>query len=123
MRDSTWAISAQWPGGNSDRGPSAQNSAVTFCLSGRLLGRASSASMSLGSNEPSASLSGPGGMYWTGEESANDFTFFHCGVVATCWAGQSVASGGGSGTHSGCHRSGFTSWFQLLPGWYPVVSA
>jgi hypothetical protein len=36
---------------------------------------------------------------------------------------QLVAPGGGSGTHSGCQRQRLFTWFQVLTGWYPVVSA
>jgi hypothetical protein len=35
LRDSTWANTARWPGGNSVFGPSAQYSAVTLPLSVR----------------------------------------------------------------------------------------
>src|SRR5215217_5462193 len=122
MRDTTSAISAQWPGGNSERGPSAQYSAVTFCrslspLPLAPLARASRPSMFLGSKEPLASLSGPGGVNWTGELSANGFTFFHCGVVARCTEVQVVVPGGGSGTHSGCQRQGSLTVSQVLTGW------
>ena len=53
-------------------------------------------------------------------------TLPHCGVSAFCTAlglSQLVAPGGGSGTHSGCQRQRSFTWFQLLTGWYPVVSA
>jgi hypothetical protein len=54
---------------------------------------------------------------WTGEVSANDFTFFHCGVVARCTEAQVVVPGGGSGTHSGCQRQGSLTVSQVLTGW------
>src|SRR5215211_4548643 len=62
LRDRACAITAQWPGGNSDLGPSAQYSAIIFLVSVRLLVSARAVSMSFGSNEPSASCGGPGGM-------------------------------------------------------------
>src|SRR4029450_9025988 len=122
MRDTTWAISAQWPWGNSDLGPSAQYSAVIFCRSVRPLPLAplvmASRSMTfLGSKEPGARLSRPGGVNWTGEVRANDLTFFHCGVVGNCGERQVVVPGSGSGTHSGCQRQGSVTVSQVLTAW------
>ena len=73
--------------------------------------------MFLGSNDPSASLSGPGGVNWTGEVSANDLTLRHWGVVGRCTEAQVVVPGGGSGTHSGCQRQGSLTLSQVLTGW------
>src|SRR5215203_3197414 len=81
LRDRTWVISAQWPGGNSERGPSAQNSAVTFWRSVRFEVRASRLSMCLGS-KPLWSRSGPRVVNWKEDLSANALTLDHCGVVA-----------------------------------------
>src|SRR6266704_2773314 len=80
LRDRACAITAQWPGGNSVPGPSAQYSAIIFLVSERLLVSARAVSMSFGSYEPSASFGGPGGTNWLGAVSANEVTFFHCGV-------------------------------------------
>ena len=70
LRDRTWVISAQWPGGNSDLGPSAQYSAVTFWRSLRFEVKAARLSMCLGS-KLFRSRSGPGTANWKGELSAN----------------------------------------------------
>jgi hypothetical protein len=67
--------------------------------------------MCLGSNDPSASRSGPGGVNWIGEVSANGVTFFHCGVVARC-SGPVP-----SGTRSGCQRQGSMTVSPVLTGW------
>ena len=102
-------ISAQWPGGNSERGPSAQYSAVTFCRSVRFEVRASRLSMCLGS-KLFCSRSGPGVVNWLGDLSAKPLTLDHWGVVARC-SGPTP-----SGTRSGCQRQGFTMVSPVLTG-------
>src|SRR5688500_9840879 len=62
LREMACAITAQWPGGNSDPGPSAQYSAVIFLASVRLLVSSRAVTMSLGSYWlVPGSFGGPGG--------------------------------------------------------------
>ena len=113
LREMAAAITAQWPGGNSDLGPSAQYSAIIFLVSVRLLVSARAVSMSAGSYSPFASLGGPGGTNWFGALSANDLIFFHWGVSAFCSVPVQGWPGSGSGTHSGCQCHGSAGVF----GW------
>src|SRR5215207_9463684 len=94
LRDRTWVISAQWPGGNSDLGPSAQYSAVTFWRSLRFEVKAARLSMCLGS-KLFRSRSGPGTANWKRKLSTSVRQVDHWGVVATC--GEPVPSGTRSG--------------------------
>jgi hypothetical protein len=60
LREMAWANTDQWPGGNSERGPSAQYSALILLGSSRLAVSFTAVSMSTVDHSPLGSLGGPG---------------------------------------------------------------
>jgi hypothetical protein len=121
-RATHWANTFQWPGGVTDRGPSAQYSAMTFrvsssCLECWVILSTSSWYLPLGLPSAVSEIAAPGPRNWPAEVSANGVTLRQCGVKNFWTAAHSVAPGGGSGTHSGCQRSASTILSQVLTGW------
>jgi hypothetical protein len=83
-----WAKRFQCPGGSSERGPSAQYSAVTFWRSLRpALIWTMSFTVSARSRE------GPGGRNWSAPASANGVTLRQCGVSARCTIDRPLSLG------------------------------
>src|SRR4029453_7823658 len=117
-----WANTFQCPGGNSERGPSAQYSAMTLrvsssCLECWVILSTSSWYLPLGLPSAVREMAGPGPRNWLAEVSAKGVTLRQWGVRNRCTAPwQVVAPGGGVGTHSGCQRSGSTVLSQVLTG-------
>src|SRR5215211_2665725 len=111
---------AMCPGGNTEPGPSAQYSAVTFflslvALSGPLR------SVSARAAVMSAVVLGGGGILVSNANcDANGLMLPHCGVVGACCGGPGFVSGGlhvaVSGTHSGCQRQGSVGSHHCLVG-------
>src|SRR5919198_1907021 len=92
LRQRNWANTAMCPGGNSDRGPSAQYSAVTFLRSplGPLrLVSARAVSMSV-------IVLGGGGTFISSaaRDGENDLMLPHCGVSGACCGGPGFVAGG-----------------------------
>src|SRR5918993_623644 len=117
-----WANTFQCPGGNSDRGPSAQYSAMILrvsssCLECWVILSTSSWYLPLGLPSAVREISGPGPRNWLAEVRAKGATVRQCGVKNR-WGTppHSVAPGGGVGTHSGCQRSASTILSQVLTG-------
>src|SRR4029453_10584266 len=117
-----WANTFQCPGGVTDRGPSAQYSAMVLrvsssCLECWVILSTSSWYLPLGLPSEVREMAGPGPRNWLAEVNANGVTFRQCGVKNRCTApAQAVAPGGGVGTHSGCQRSASTILSQVLTG-------
>src|SRR5918993_4731273 len=121
-RLTNWANRFQCPGGNSERGPSAQYSAMTLrvsssCLECWVILSTSSWYLPLGLPSAVREISGPGARDWPAEVNANWVTLRQCGGKNR-WLTppHSVAPGGGVGTHSGCQRSASTILSQVLTG-------
>ena len=113
LREMAWAKMAQWPGGNSECGPSAQYSALILPGSSRLAVSFAAVSMSTVDHSPLGSLGGPGTSRPYCELMPNGTTSAHCGVRARC----TVPLGSPSGTRSGCQCQRSTTLFQSLTGW------
>src|SRR5215204_2536350 len=110
LREVAWAKTAQCPGGNSERGPSAQYSALILLGSSRLALSLARLSMSVADHSPLGSLGGPGTSPPYCEVIPNGTTTLHCGVSAF-W-GLPVTSG----TRSGCQRQRSTTVSGVLTG-------
>src|SRR3569623_143041 len=111
-RDTHWANRFQCPGGVAVPPASSQYSAIVLrvsasCLEYWVILLTSSAYLPLGFPSAPRYVYGPGGRNWDGEVKANGVTRSQNGV-RNVWIlpVHSVAPGGESGRHSGCHWSG-----------------